>query len=188
VTSDVTIESEGDAHTIARGESRGISRGRSATETYITKYEWLPSQLYSAAEQLERLTGEIINLGFRECFVKVGNSRPIRTRTADLVTPFRSDYAKRLIMPAFLTALARSPYLLPAAEVDALIAGRTPVPAAEPNADPDFAAPEPMPIVDEPQKFAADFWAKRRPPGPDDEPPKPPRKPRGRFTVIDGDK
>jgi hypothetical protein len=187
-TSDVTIESEGEAHTVARGQSRGSSRGKSTTETYVTKYEWMPSQLYSAAEQLDRLTGEVMNLGFRECFVKVGNSRPIRTRTADLAAPFRSDYAKRLIVPAFLKTLAHSPYLLPVSEVDALIAGRATLPAAEPQPDADFAAPEPMPVVDEPEQFAADFWRTRKLPGPRDEPPKPPRKPRGRFAVIDGDK
>jgi hypothetical protein len=187
-TSDVTIESEGEAHTHARGQSRGLSHATSATETYISKYEWMPSQLYSAAEQVERLTGEIMNLALRECFVKVDNQRPIRTRTADLVAPFRSDYAKRLIVPAFQKMLGHSPYLLPVSEVDALINGRALLPAAEPPPEPDFTVPEPMPVVDEPEKFAADFWRTRKLPGSHDEPPKSSKKPRGRFAVIDGDK
>jgi hypothetical protein len=58
-----------------------------------------------------------------------------------------------------------------------------------------------MPIIDQPDKFAADFWRARKLPSPDDEPPKPKaRKPRGRrprgeltpdhdrFRVVDGDK
>lgn len=71
--------------------------------------------------------------------------------------------------------------------------------AISPHAEPDFS-PVPMPVLDAPESFAKDFWNKRRPPGPDDEPPKPkPKKPRGRkpvgdlppgadrFRVIDGD-
>jgi hypothetical protein len=64
-------------------------------------------------------------------------------------------------------------------------------PATVQKAESDFTAPEPMPVLDRPDEFASAFLAKRRPPGPDDEPPKPkskrPRgKPRGRFEVFDG--
>jgi hypothetical protein len=58
-----------------------------------------------------------------------------------------------------------------------------------------------MPVIDEPEKFAADFWRARKLPAPADEPPTPkPKKPRGRrprgeltphhdrFRVVDGDK
>lgn len=199
-TSEVTIESEGEGHTVAHGQSRGLSRAASATEAFVTKYEWMPSQLYSAAEQLDRLIGEVINLGFRECYIKVGNCRPIRTRTADLAAPFRSEYAKQQFVPAFLQALARSPYLRPVSEVDVLIQGGA-AELAQPIAEHNFTAPEPMPVLDQPEQFAADFWRARKLPKPDDEPPKPrPKKPRGRrplgdlkpahdrFRVVDGDK
>jgi len=79
----------------------------------------------------------------------------------------------------------------------ALLTGPPPAPAG----DPDFAAAEPMPVLDEPDKFAAQFWRARKLPGPKDEPPKPKvarprgRRPRGeltpdhdRFRVVDGDK
>jgi hypothetical protein len=67
--------------------------------------------------------------------------------------------------------------------------------------EPDFTAAEPMPVLDEPEKFAAEFWRDRTLPSATDEPPKPKsRKPRGRrprgeltpdhdrFRVVDGDK
>jgi hypothetical protein len=85
-----------------------------------------------------------------------------------------------------------------------MIASRLDPPGERPQLpDPDFMAPEPMPLVTAPEKFAASFWGKRRLPGPDDEPPKPkpkPKRPKGRrpigdlkpehdrFRVVDGDK
>jgi hypothetical protein len=100
--------------------------------------------------------------------------------------------------------LRRNQYLLPPADVDAMIASRLDPLGERPQLpDPDFMAPEPMPLVTAPEKFAASFWGKRRLPGPDDEPPKPkpkPKRPKGRrpigdlkpehdrFRVVDGDK
>jgi hypothetical protein len=69
-TSDVVIQGEGEADTVARGTSRGRTRTDSVTESFVTRYEWMPSQLYSSQEQMERLTGEIMNLDHREVFVK----------------------------------------------------------------------------------------------------------------------
>jgi hypothetical protein len=79
----------------------------------------------------------------------------------------------------------------------ALLSGPPPAPAGEL----DFAAPEPMPVLDRPEQFAAEFWRARKLPSPKDEPPKPKlarprgRRPRGeltpehdRFRVVDGDK
>lgn len=201
-TTDVMIESEGEAHGIARGRSVGRSHSRSQTEQYITRYESLPSELYSATEQAERLTGEIMTLADRECFVKFANQPPLRTRTADLNASFRSAYCKRIMLPIYeATRLALSPYLQRVADVDAQIAGRSPATPPLPPGEPDLTKPEPMPVIDQPDEFAATFWRTRKLPNPDDEPPKPkPKKPRGRrplgdlkaahdrFRVVDGDK
>jgi len=103
--------------------------------------------------------------------------------------------------------LAHSPFAMPKAAALQHIETRrqqllaTPAPLLPP--EPNFTAPVPIPIIDvidAPEKFGRDFWKKRPPPGPDDEPPKPkPRRPRGRkpvgdlppgadrFRVIDGD-
>jgi hypothetical protein len=102
--------------------------------------------------------------------------------------------------------LARSRFAMPRADAIAHIEERRKTliaPAAPPPAalEANFAAPEPMPVIDQPEHFAADFWKTRRLPGPADEPPKPkPTKPRGRrprgelkpehdrFRIVDGDK
>ena len=203
-TSDVDIESEGEADTVAHGVSRGRSKTNSENETYITRYEWLPSQLYSAGEQAERLTGEIMNLALRECFVKVDNQRPIRTRTSDLPPSFRSNYFKRIMLPVVGKVLARSPYLLPTAEVDAQIAARVVLPppvqkpaAQQPAADVSRPEPNAAVIVEAPDKYASDFWKARSPQtlkSPARSKQRPGRKPVGelppgadRFRIIDGE-
>ena len=145
----------------------------------------------AAAEQAERLTGEIMNLALRECFVKIDNQRPVRTRTADLPPAFRSDYFRRVAMPIYrTTALARSPYVFPAAEVDAQIAQRKVLPPAPPPPEPNFS-PEPFPFLDSPHEFARDFIAKKRSdpapkPTPRSKTKKPPTKKYPPFTVIPG--
>ena len=77
-------------------------------------------------------------------------------------------------------------------------------PQSPPTPEPDFSVPKPLPIVEEPEKFAATFWDKRKLPGPTDEPPKPKPKPKSKkppgrrpigdlgpahdkFRVVDGD-
>lgn len=199
-TSHVSVETYGEAETVGAGRSRGTSRSEGLSEVFVTKYETLPTQLYSLEEQLHRATGDIMNLPRRELFLKVEIARPIRTRTADLTPAFTSVMFKALMLPLFLrNAVARSPYLLPAPEVDAAIAARLANVLKPPSVpEPDLTAPEPLPVVDQPHQFAADFWAKRRPPHPDEEPPRPkPRRPKGRrptelgprhsrFEVFDG--
>jgi hypothetical protein len=82
-----------------------------------------------------------------------------------------------------------------------LNAPTSPAPASLASPEPDFAAAEPMPVIDRPDNFAADYWRARKLPSADDEPPKPKaKKPRGRrprgdltashdrFRVVDGDK
>ena len=194
----VSVDSYGEAHSTGRGTSRGRSHSEGESEVFVTRYEWLPSAMYSLEEQLHRLTGELMSLPRRECFVKMEDERPFRTRTADLTPAFKSLAFKRVLLPRALKSWAlASPYLVPASDVDAAIAARL-ASAPPPKPPDDFATPEPMPVLDEPAQFAADFWAKRPLPRPDDEPPKP-AKPRGRrpavltpahdrFRVVDGDK
>ena len=186
-TSDVDIDSEGEAFTVARGTTRGRSHTKSENESHITKYESLPTQMYSLTEQLHRLAGEVNNLELRECYVRVGNNRPVRTRTVDLEPTFKSDYFRRVMLPLFhKKAVEQSPYLFPTSEVDAQIAQCLPALQPRSKPEPDFTAPEPMPIVDAPDTFAREFWKGRKLPSADDELPKPkPRKPRGRKPVGD---
>jgi hypothetical protein len=197
----ITVNAEAEA--LGFGTSRGTSVSESENETFVTEYAVLPTQMFSLPEQQHRAAGALMTLALRECYVKLGNAAPVKTRTADLEPAFKSSYFRRLWVPMFhANRLRRSHYLLPASEVDALIASRLDQPPEPPQLpEPDFSAPEPMPIVDAPEAFAARFWTKRTIPGPDDEPPKPkprPKKPRGRrpigdlkpahdrFRVIDG--
>jgi hypothetical protein len=201
-SSHTLIDMHGDAETVGHGHSRGTSRSEGISEAFITKWDVLPTELYTLEEQLHRMTGLIMTLPPRELIVKIEAQPPIRTRTADLTPAYKSLAFKSHMLPLFLkNAAARSPYLLPAAAVDADIAARIASRAPSQKQKPDFTTPEPMPVVDQPEQFAAAFWRNRRVPTPDDEPPKPkPKKPRGRrplgdlkpahdrFRVVDGDK
>ena len=146
--------------------------------------------MYTLPEQLHRMAGEIQNLDLREFFVKIHNRKPVRTYTRDLEPPFKSEYCRRVMLPIFhKKAVAQSPYLVPVADVDALIAQRLAAaqPSSKPEANLATSEPSPLPIVDAPEKFAADFWQKRAKPL-EDPPPRPkpkPTKPRGRKPVGD---
>lgn len=197
-TSHISSESYGEAHTTGHGTSRGRSLTLGESEVFVSRYEWLPSAMYALEEQLHRLTGELMNLPRRECFVKIEDARPFRTRTADLTPAFKSLAFKRVLLPRTLKSWTlASAYLVPAAAVDADIAARYEPLPQQPKPE-EFSRPEPMPILDAPVEFARDFWATRKLPRADDEPPKP-GKPRGRrpavltpkhdrFRVVDGDK
>lgn len=192
-------ETESETHGYSRGRMSGTSRGTSDStgdsETYVTTFEWMNSQLYSLTEQHHRLTGEIQNLALRECFLKIDNAKPVRTRTVDCPPAFKSAYFRRVMLPLFyLKAVAQSPYLFPTKEVDAAIAARlanllAPTPH---EAEHDFAASEPIPphddLIANPAAYAARFWdgqrTEKEPPG---------RRPFGelspehdRFRVLDG--
>jgi hypothetical protein len=103
--------------------------------------------------------------------------------------------------------LAASPSAMPLEDaLEHIRARRAQLLLAQPQSPPiteDFG-PKPMPIVEEPEKFAANFWDKRQLPGPTDEPPKPKPKPKSKrppgrrpigdlgpahdkFRVVDGD-
>ncbi len=197
--SHVDIEMHGEADTIGHGTSKGVSVTEGESETFVTEYALLPTTMFSLQEQLHRLAGEIQNLAHRECFVKIQNQKPVRTRTRDLEPSFKSGYGRRVFLPLFhKLMLARSGYLFPVAEVDAQIAARlkTDEPTSKPP--PDFS-PAPMPHVLTPVAFANAFHAKRAPTKPASpkakhKKPRPGRRPQGelderhsRFSVIDGD-
>ncbi len=193
-SSHVSMDMDGEAITHGVGRSHGTSESRGEAETFVTDYRVMPTQMYSLPEKLHRLAGEVMNLPARECFVKIGPVRPVRTRTVDLKPAFRSAYFRRIMLPLFhKKALLASPYLHPVPEVDALLAARRLTPP--PTPDPDFTAPEPMPAADpvhDAPGFARAFWARKKKGGPK----KPPgRRPQGeltpehdRFRVIDGDR
>ncbi|MFN0217370.1 MAG: TraM recognition domain-containing protein [Hyphomicrobium sp.] len=188
-----TTESEvrGYATSCMHGSSRGTSESAGEGETFVATLQWMNSQLYSLPEQLHRLAGEIQNLALRECFVKIDNARPVRTRTVDCPPAFKSAYFRRVMLPLFhQKALAQSPYLFPANEVDAAIAARlTNLLAPTPQeSEHDFTEPEPFSVVDAPEKYANDFWKRRSPPTNPTRPPKPLLGRRPDLRVLDGDK
>lgn len=155
-----TTESEvrGSATSRTRGTSRGVSTSDGESETFIAQYEWLPA-FYSLEEQLHRLTGELIQLPRRECFVKIEDQRPFRTRTADLTPAFQTPIFKRIMLPVFLESVARrSPYLLTHAAAESAIAARLDehVPSREP--EPDFAAAETVNVIDDHDAYAKEFF------------------------------
>ena len=152
------------SHTTAHGAS--IAEGES--QAFVTRYENLPSAMFTLEEQLHRATALLMNLPRRECIVKIEDQAPYRTRTPDLTPAFKSPEFKAEMLPRYLDNTARrSPYLAPAETIDAEIAARAaqlnqPVPH-EP--EPDFTAPEPLPttIIDNPVDFAAAFMRRRSP-------------------------
>jgi len=172
------------------GTSHGQSESTGQSETFVPTMEWLPSQLYSLPEQLHRLAGEIKTLPLRACFIKVDDAAPVRARTADLVPTFKSIALKRIMLR--LAAKTQSPYLMPVAEADALLAAASISPVSSPRSEPDFGAAEPLPVIDDPDRFARDFHARN--PGNSVAKPAKTRRPRGlsdkhaQFGVIDGDK
>ena len=144
-TSHIEMTSEGSTHAIGRGKSRGTSTTEGFSEVFTTQYQWMELQMYSLEEQCYRLAGDLASLPRRECLVKIEDERPFRTRTADLTPAFRSVQFQRVMVPLFIRATSeRSPYLSPAAEVDAAIAARASS-VEMPCAEADLAAPEPMP-------------------------------------------
>jgi hypothetical protein len=153
----------GHARADAHADMRGSSEASNETEAYITKYQELPTQMYSLEEQLHRVTGSVMTLPNRECFVKVDGHSPVRARTSDLAQAFRSPEFKQEWLPRFLnTAARRSPFLVSTEIVDAEIRARFDASTqSEPEADIDFAAREPMPVIDAPEDYAHDF-ARRR--------------------------
>jgi hypothetical protein len=190
-----TTQSEVRGHAVSRmrGTSRGTSDGAGQAEVFINTIAWLPSATYSLEEQLNRFAGELAALPRRECFVKIENERPFRTRTADLTPPFRTGLFKRIMLPHYLATIrARSPYLISASQVDAALRQRSQEWLAQP-ADEDFTAPEPIPPGDpvhDAVGYAAGFWKRKETPKePPGRPPKGDLSPEHeRFRVLDGGK
>jgi hypothetical protein len=151
-----TSDAYAQADSVSRGQSRATSDTVSQAEALASKIEWLPHAQFSLAEHLNRLAGAAMNLPHRFAFVKIGNTRPVLTRTADLPRNFRSDAFRRAMLPIYRSNLAaRSPYVRPAAEADAALAAPLASPAPEPVADEAFTTPDSLPDVGTPQWAAA---------------------------------
>ena len=167
-------------------------------QAMVTRYADLPCEAFSLDEKVHAVMGLIMSLEPRQCVVKIHGEAPLLTRTPDLPVPFRSEDFRRVALPLFRAKLTRiSPYLRAPAEVDAEIE-RT-IAELTNAAEPDFAGPEPLPIVDDPQAFARQFMARRPEAGrrssEQRDPPPPGRAPLGdltpkheRFRVIEGPK
>jgi hypothetical protein len=186
-----TQSARGSANAVANGSSRAASLSQGESEAYITRYEVLPTQTYTLEEQLHRLTGEIMNLAPRECFVKLPAQPPVRTRTPDLAPAWKSAQFRAQMLPLYLDNTAkRSPYLVPAAEVDAEIAARAARVSAPPSGnEDDFAAAEPMPVVGDPDVYAREFWQRMAGKAKGHQPPaRPSDTKHDRFRVLDGGK
>jgi hypothetical protein len=195
IASEAFSESEGEAHGLAQSVGRGSSRGQSLTsaetEVFTTRYAWMPTAIYSVEEQLTRLTGALMGLPRRECFVAIEGARPFRTRTADVAPAFRSSEFRAQMLPVFRAACAkRSPYMRPSDEVDADIRARLPALLNPPPAHgvPDFA-PQPLPL--DPSALAKSFWERRSRPAPKSSgkpksQPKKSHKGRPTLTLIPG--
>jgi len=197
IESDAIAETVGDAISKARTQARGATHGTTDTEgvgeAYVTEYEPLPMQFYSLEEQHHRAIAALITLDLRECFVKLTNTPALRTRTVDHEPAFRSDYAKRVLLPLYLQKInALSPFVLPISQVDAEIDARTAeILKPAPPPAPDFSA-QPVPGLDDvlnaPGNYAAEFW-KRQPAANPRAPKRPSREPQPgepALTIIDG--
>ena len=132
--SETTGESHGETHDVTLGES----------QSFITRYELLPSQYFSLDEIRHLLMAELMGLPRRHCVVKIDTAPAFRTRTVDLTPAYKSAYFKSLMVPLFTKGMiARSPYLRPITEVDDEIAARFKNairPPAQP--EPDLATPQ----------------------------------------------
>jgi hypothetical protein len=185
--------------TLVQARADGASIAEGEHEAFVTRYELLPSAMFSLEEQLHRATALLMNLPRRECVIKLESAAPYQTRTPDLTPAFKSEQFRKEILPRYIAATAgRSPYSLTPEEADAAIAARLnrlTEPASEP--EPDFSAPVPM--VSDPQRYARGFWQRRgaspqqsadeaKTPASAQSPAGDPADKHGRFQVIDGGK
>ncbi len=145
-------ETHGHAVSSQQGHSlaKGLSEGTTEHEAFVTRYESLPTALYTLEEQLHRLAGEIASLPRQHCIVRSGQDAPLRLRVPDVLPAFKSEAYRDLCVSLYLARVAkRSPYMLPIADIDREIAGRVDRLTAEPDIEePDFSAPEPFRVID----------------------------------------
>jgi len=167
-------------------ESHSSSESYSESEAYITRYEEMPTQMFSLEEQLHKATGRIMTLDRRMCLVKTESRAPFLARTPDIPAPFKSPEFRAEWWPRYVELTSRrSRYLMPGDKVDVEIAARLEMITQEPvQTDIDFAEPEPAPIIEALERAQQKF-KRSPPPSPDREPP-PRAKPT--FRVFDGGK
>lgn len=177
-------ESEVRSHAVSymQGTSHGTSDSAGQSETFVPVLQWMAST-YSLEEMQYLIAAEIKTLPLREAFLAIDTAPPIRVRTADVPRPFKTQLFRKQMMALFERKLARSPYLHPVVDVDALMAPAIRPPLPEPS-----IGPEPMPesaasfesIVETWQHLSSRTSKRGRMP-----PSRPPPTP---FTVIDGGK
>ena len=136
---------EGQVRSAGKGVADGDTAADGESEGFVTRYELLPTTMFTLEEQLHKLAAEIMSLPRRECILRIESDAPIRTRTKDLTPAFRSDEFRALCVPRYLQKiLTESRYAQPVAAIDADIASRIDTLTA-PAEEPDFSTPEPMP-------------------------------------------
>jgi hypothetical protein len=150
-------ESESTAESVAHGTSVGRSHSSGTSQTFVTRYQLLPSSLFGLDELLHLGMAEIMTLPRRVCIIRVADQRAFKTRTADLSPPFKHVSAKSFMLPLFLKSMiVRSKWLRPSHEIDQEIAARFKAltAAAEKPDAPAFAS---VPIVTDPTGYAKTF-------------------------------
>ena len=126
-----------------KGSAHGTSTAATDSESYVTRWQDLPTQMYTLEETLFELAGQLAALPRRDCIVRYEDQAPVRTRTQDLTPPFRSPAFKEAVLPLAIARVNRlSVFARPVAVVDAEIAARAAelLPAEH---EPDFTAHEP---------------------------------------------
>jgi hypothetical protein len=159
------------AHAEARthAEAHGRSRVTGTSEAFISEFSLLETESFSLEEKVHALVGAVIHLQPREVLIKVDGNAPYRTRTPDVVEPFKTAQHRATVLALFQQKLLRSPYLRPLELVDAEVAAAVAAIINEPEqSEPDFAAPipnEPDAMhpenLPEPQRGDADGYADR---------------------------
>ncbi|MDO8598449.1 MAG: hypothetical protein Q7R45_17705, partial [Sulfuricaulis sp.] len=128
--------------------SRAVSVSEGESEAYLTRYEDRPTEFFSLEEQLHKVTAALINLPRRQYCAKIEDQAPYIARTPDLVPAFKTAAFRDEMLARFMSGMARrSPYLVPAEQVDAEIAARGAHILERPNTpEPEFT--EPVPIIE----------------------------------------
>jgi hypothetical protein len=131
--------------TTSHARAQGTSLATGESEAFVTRYQVLPTAIFTLEEQLYRAAAHLAQLPRRLCVIKVEDQPPYTTRTPDLTPAFKSAAFQAEMLPRYMQLVARrSRYLVPSANVDAEIAARVQrltTPPSKP--EPDFAAPVP---------------------------------------------
>ena len=195
------IDGRAHADTTSSAAMRGRSHMMGQHEALAPRYETLPTSVFSRDAMTYKAAQTLKELRTGEAFIAW-------RRTATIVrVPLVAthDLTEQQLFDLKTRVLARSPSARPTDEVLTTIAERQArlIEVArrhgrhdDQSPNPSFTEPEPLPIIDAPEKFAQNFWKGRSPPdgSPKPKPKRPPgRRPKGelspdhdRFRVLDG--